>query len=190
MLALWLAPLVFTYWVEPCTRTETTCRHDDPQLAVWALESWQRASEGGLEFRRVEKREQAQIRIHWVEGNGGLYGEARPMVVNGKRGAEIHVLPDTRHLGRAIAEAAANDPLLRHAIVYLTCLHESGHAIGLPHTAAFDDIMYSFGHGGDIGEYFLRYRRKLGAREDIRRQSGISIEDKSRLRTLLTSGVP
>jgi predicted Zn-dependent protease len=70
---------------------------------------------------------------------------------------------------------------LRDSIVYLTCLHETGHALGLPHTAAFDDIMYSFQYGGDIPEYFARYRRKLHTRRDIQKNSGLSEADQTRL---------
>ena len=41
--------------------------------------------------------------------------------------------------------------------------------------------MYSFQYGGDIDEYFGRYRRKLTVREDIRKYSGISPADRARL---------
>ena len=50
--------------------------------------------------------------------------------------------------------ACNDDKLLRDAIVYLTCLHETGHALGLQHTDAFADIMYSFQYGGDIDGIF------------------------------------
>jgi predicted Zn-dependent protease len=73
------------------------------------------------------------------------------------------------------------DPLLRDTIVYLTCLHETGHALGLQHTAAFADIMYSFQYGGDIPEYFGRYRRLLLARGDIRKHAGMSADDRKRI---------
>ena len=110
-----------------------------------------------------------------------MYGEARPIVVDRKPGAAVYVRPDLSQLGPEIDATGRRDPLFRHAIVYLTCLHESGHAIGLPHTAAYDDIMYNFGYGGDIVEYFARYRRKLTTREDIRKHSGISPSDQRRL---------
>ena len=71
-----------------------------------------------------------------------------------------------------------SDRLMRDVIVYLTCLHETGHALGLPHTAAFADIMYSFQFGGDIEEYFGRYRRKLEGRGDIAKNSGMSAADR------------
>jgi hypothetical protein len=73
------------------------------------------------------------------------------------------------------------DPLLRDAIVYLTCVHETGHALGLEHTADFADIMYNFQFGGDIEEYFGRYRRLLGTREDIRKNAGMSPADRAAL---------
>jgi hypothetical protein len=41
--------------------------------------------------------------------------------------------------------------------------------------------MYSFHYGGDIKEYFGRYRRKLAVRADIRKHSGMSREDVKRL---------
>src|SRR4051795_7942802 len=41
------------YWVEPCVNpVETGCKGGDPELAQWAMEAWQAASDGKL---RVEK---------------------------------------------------------------------------------------------------------------------------------------
>ena len=169
------------YWIEPCTRPETTCKADDPQLAQWALEAWQKASGGKLRLARTSDRQRAHIRVQWASANQGLYGEARPIEVDGVRGAEVYVLPDLSGTTRDIAQASRLDGLLRDAIVYLTCLHETGHALGLPHTAAFPDIMYSFQFGGDFLEYFGRYRRQLGTRADIPKHSGISAADQTRL---------
>jgi hypothetical protein len=159
------------YWVEPCTEPANGCHAADPELAQWALEAWQAASSGHLTFEKTADREKAHIRIFWTGGREGLYGEARPIVVDGVRGAEVYVLP-------APGEPGAKDALMRDAVVYLTCLHETGHALGLPHTAQFADIMYSFQYGGDISEYFGRYRRQLAARRDIRQHSGMSPEDR------------
>ena len=160
------------YWVSPCTRPETGCRPADTELADWAMQAWQTASHGALTLERTTDRNKAQIRINWVSGQEGLYGEARPINVDGVQGAEVYVLPP---------ETRASDDLLRETIVYLTCLHETGHALGLPHTAAFADIMYSFQYGGDIPEYFARYRRRLKIRADIRKNSGMSEEDQHHL---------
>jgi hypothetical protein len=158
--------------VEPCTNPETGCHTGDPELAEWALQAWQAATAGKLTFEKTADVERAQIRVYWANGNQGLYGEARPIVVNGIRGAAVYVLPPAD---------TPQDPLLRDTIVYLTCLHESGHALGLAHTAAFADIMYSFQYGGDIPEYFGRYRRMLAARADIRKHAGMSADDRKRI---------
>jgi hypothetical protein len=166
------------YWVEACPVSSGTCRAGDPQLAQWALDAWQKVSGGKLAFEPAATRERAHIRILWTGGREGLYGEARPIEVDGVRGAEVYVLPPP-------TGAYENDPLLRDAIVYLTCLHETGHALGLPHTAAFDDIMYNFQYGGDIAEYFGRYRRQLASRADIPKHSGTSEADRRRLVELL-----
>ena len=162
------------YWVEPCSQPASGCHAADPELAQWAIEAWQAASGGQLRFEKTADREKAHIRILWTGGREGLYGEARPIMVEGVRGAEVYVLP-------APDQAGEKDALLRDAIVYLTCLHETGHALGLPHTARFADIMYSFQYGGDISEYFGRYRRQLASRADIRKHSGMSVEDRRKL---------
>jgi len=163
------------YWIEPCSKPETGCLAADAQLAEWALEAWQDATGGRLAFEKSPDRERAHIRVNWAGGNQGLYGEARPIVVDGIRGAEVYVLPPAE---------MPQDPLLRDTIVYLTCLHETGHALGLAHTAGFADIMYSFQYGGDIPEYFGRYRRELAARVDIRKHSGMSLDDRKRIAQL------
>lgn len=160
------------YWVEPCEKPASGCHSGDLELAEWALEAWQAASAGELTLEKVTEEARAHIRVYWADGTQGLYGEARPILVGGVRGAEVYVLP---------AAGANGDALLRDAIVYLTCLHETGHALGLAHTSAFADIMYSFSYGGDIPEYFGRYRRQLSARADIRKHSGMSDADRKRL---------
>jgi hypothetical protein len=163
----------YSYWVESCSHPESGCQPNDPELAAWALEAWQKASAGAIEVSRASDPRHARIRIFWATAEQGLYGEARPVLVDGQRGAEVYVRPAPFRTG--------DDQLLRDAIVYLTCLHEAGHALGLPHTAAFDDIMYSFQYGGDIPEYFGRYRRKLQARDDIHKNAGMSEADRKHL---------
>ena len=176
----------FTYWIQPCSAEisqQTSCAAGDPELAEWALGAWQRAARPDLTFASATL-DHARIRIYWASGRTRLYGEARPIEVDGKHGSAIYVNPDVTQLGEEIYLAAERDPLLREAIVYLTCLHESGHAIGLSHTGKFEDIMYSFGFGGNIVEYFERYRRKIGARQDIRGESAISAYDRQRVLAL------
>ena len=108
----------------------------------------------------------------------------RPIVVGGQEGAAVFIRPDTDSLGPDIARRARADTLLRDSIVYLTCLHELGHALGLPHTRDFRDIMYYFGYGGDVVEYFARYRAQIHSRNDIATVSGLSDSDINRIRLL------
>ena len=151
------------YWVEPCARPAENGVQERP-IRTWRSGRWRpgrrhRAASSPLE--RTADKSKAIIRIYWESGRAGLYGETR--------GGDVYVRPDP------------GEGLLREATVYLTCLHETGHALGLSHTANFEDIMYNFQYGGDISEYFARYVRKLVRREDIRKYSGISPNDQKRL---------
>lgn len=158
-------------------------RTSDRELALWALQAWQRAI--GKEFRVESAPESdALIRLYWVEPNSGTYGEMRPVIVGGRQGAAVYIQPDVQSLGPEIASRVQGDQLLRDAIVYLTCLHELGHALGLDHTHSFADIMYYFGYGGDVGEYFNRYRSQLRSRNDIAANAGLSASDISRIREI------
>ena len=158
-------------------------RTTDVELATWALRAWETALGGVLRFEPTAE-DAALVRVHWVAPNFGMYGEMRPLLVRGRRGAAVYIRPDTNALGDDIARMANADPLLRETVVYLTCVHELGHALGLEHTAAYGDIMYFFGYGGDIPGFFTRYRKQLKSRADIAALSGISADDLRRVRQL------
>lgn len=158
----------------------------DAQLAAWALEQWQKASGGTLRF--VPSAESnATLRVYWADAREGQYGEMRPLVVNGRTGAAVFIHPDLRALGADISARASGDPLWRDTIVFLTCVHELGHALGLAHTDNFRDIMYSFQFGGDFVEYFDRYRRQLKSRADIPTLVVPAADEITRLRSLYVS---
>ena len=181
-----LGPLddgIVRYFVSPPLE-EAAARPADTDLALWAFESWQRAVGGALKFVRVTSENDALVRLYWVPAAGGQYGEMRPLDVQGRRGAAVYIRPDTTALGPDIAAQARLDALFRDTVVYLTCVHELGHALGLAHTADFEDVMYFFGFGGDIGEFFGRYRRQLKVRDDIRSASGLSEGDLAQLSAL------
>jgi hypothetical protein len=169
-------PDVWSYWIQPCTpevARESGCMSGDPELGMWALQAWQRAAAGRISLAPARNEDAARLRLYWASGKSQLYGEARPILVNGQRGAEVYVLPGLAKNG--------DDPLMRDSIVYLTCLHESGHGLGLAHTRNFEDIMYSFQFGGDIAEYFGRYRRAVRQRADIAKNAGMSPADQQAL---------
>ena len=158
-------------------------RPEDRMLAEWALRAWSNASRGALQFR-IGRKENSRLRVYWVGGQSGLYGETRQSTLDGRRVAEVFVRPEIEDLGDEIDARARVDSLFRDTVVYLTCLHEIGHALGLDHTANYEDIMFYFGYGGDILNYFQRYRRRLQRRGDIAQHWGLSQSDIARIREL------
>src|SRR5579883_555373 len=110
-------PTPLTYYIEPCTDASSGCEADDVQLAQWALDSWKRSLPGSRQFQRVDKPEEARLQLHWASARNGLYGEMRPIQVNGRPGAAVYVRPTMAGLGPEIASAAADDKLLRDTIV-------------------------------------------------------------------------
>jgi len=171
-----------TYFIAPA-QAGAAYREGDRDLATWALGDWERAARGELHFEPGDEKT-ALVHIFWVEPGGGQYGEMLPVDVDGRRGAAVFIRPDTDAFGPEIAKRARTDPLFRDTIVYLTCVHELGHALGLEHTANFRDVMYFFGFGGDIPLFFGRYRDKLEGRSDFVKTSGLSPGDATQLHML------
>jgi hypothetical protein len=165
-------------------------RDSDPELAKMALDAWSRESAGKLKFTQSKEREAALIRLRWISPTEGLYGETQRVNVKGKAGAIVYVMPQVAAQGEPLASRAAQDTLLRDTVVYLTCVHELGHAVGLSHTDKFQDIMYYFGYGGDILQYFMRYRNQLQSRADIAKHSGLSMDDAQEVRARYPKSAP
>ena len=128
-------------------------------------------------LQRTSSRDSAAVHVRFAQADG-LYGEAAPRI-DGRTG----------YIGSAevlIGADVGGDALQQRIVIYLTALHELGHALGLPHTNAFDDIMYSFRRPDDGPRYFGAYRRRLRSRDDIgtERATGLSSADVAALRGL------
>jgi len=171
-----------TYFVADGMK-DSAFRPSDRDLAVWALKEWERVLNGALHFEPSAENS-AIVRVFWVPPARGRYGEMRAFEAGTVHGAAVFIRPDTDALHPEIGAAARHDPLMRDAIVYLTCLHELGHALGLNHSLAYGDVMYSFGFGGDIPGFFDRYRSELRTREDIATKPGLTSRDIARVRAL------
>lgn len=175
-----------------CLQAQSTVRywsggHEKADLAQWAMESWAKGSDGGLRVERVNQPEKADIIFRWVNPRRkGLYGQSMPMQRDGKLISEITINPSIESLGPDMAAAVAKDPLYGDVILYLTCVHEAGHALGPVHTRDYADIMYSFEFGGDFVAYFQRFRAKLSKFEDIQRFSALSAGDIRQIRQLVS----
>ena len=168
----WASRAVIPVWLD------TRASPADAELLVdRAIATWTRAAGGRLTLRKTASRDAALIRVRFAQADG-IYGETAPRVDR-----------TTGLIGSAevlIAGDVAGDPLQQRIVIYLTALHELGHALGLPHTNVFDDIMYSFRRPDDGERYFGSYRRKLSSNDDIgtERATGLSPADVAALQNL------
>jgi hypothetical protein len=154
-------------------------RPHDRWLAERAIHAWDNALRGWLCMTPAPALE-AAVRVYWGM-TGDRLGLMQAIEAGPYRGGEVyvHIQPESFH--PQLAEACREDPLFRDSVVYLTLLHETGHALGLVHTVEMRDAMY---FGGDYVGFYKAYRGKLRTLEDIRRHPGLSNEDIERLRAL------
>jgi hypothetical protein len=172
--AHWANRSVIQVWIN---RENLPARGD--QLVERAMHTWATASDGAFTLRRTFVERDAGIRVYF-NGAGGNYGVTRPRV-NRATG-----LIDEAEVAIAAEAPIQVDPVTRDIVVYLTALHELGHALGLEHTANFDDIMYLFREPEDGPRYFGNYRSLLRTADDIgtAAATGLSAYDIAALRGL------
>jgi hypothetical protein len=174
--AHWANRSMIQVWID---RQNLPVRGD--QLVERAMQTWTKAAAGAFTLRRTFVSLDAGIRIYF-NGAGGNYGETRPRIDPGTsliNSADVAIAAD------APIEVAV-DATARDIIVYLTALHELGHALGLEHTTNFDDIMYLFRQPGDGQRYFGNYRKLLRSADDIgsAMATGLSAHDLATLHQL------
>ena len=116
-----------------------------PAFVERAMKTWTDAAAGRFTLKKAARTDTAALRVRFVSSDA-LFGEALPRVdprIGAIVSAEVAINGDV-----------AGDALQQRLIVYLTALHELGHALGLPHTDEFDTIVYSFRRPDDGARYF------------------------------------
>jgi hypothetical protein len=160
------------FWIQ-----KERARERNRELVRRALLNWQEASAGRLRFEESQEFEPAALRVFFA-GSFPDFGTANPQVdaESGEiRRADVIVVADPM-----------GDRLQRDLVVYLTALHELGHALGLAHSDRRGEIMYGFHGPEDAAWTFENYRGKLSSLEDIgsARASGITEADRQALAAL------
>lgn len=141
------------------------------------MATWTAASDGRLSLKRTDSSDKAPVRVHFFTPDY-RYGMTAPRVD-----------PKTGLIVRAevvVAGQVEGDRLEKAIVIYLTALHELGHALGLSHTDNFNTIMYLFRRPGDGDRFFGAYRAKLRSADDIGspRATGLSDDDVKALKQL------
>ena len=170
--AHWAAGTTIRVWIDPAGAPAGGDR-----LVERAMQTWTMAAESRFRMERTAARDTAGIRVHFFTRDWRFgMTQARPDSRTGLlTEAEVVVAAD-----------ADGDALDHQIVVYLTALHELGHAIGLSHSADIADIMYLFRLPGDSERFFGGYRRRLRSADDIgtARATGLSPNDVRELKGL------
>jgi Matrixin len=150
---------------------------DVVEMVRRAARSWSRASAGVLRFKDAAEFPSGGIRVRFVRDDEN-FGEAAPYL---DRATGRIVRADV-----VLGMDPPGDDLQKRLVVYLSAVHELGHALGLRHTEEFGDVMYQFRRPADPTRYFLGYRTKLRSAEDIGSEaaSGLSAQDVRALQQL------
>jgi hypothetical protein len=168
----WQPGAAIAVWVSPRGAPQPGA-----MLVERAMKTWNDAAAGRLTLARVASPEAASVRVMFVSDDS-RFGETAPRI---DRATGAIFSADV-----AINAALVDNPLLQQIIIYLTALHELGHALGLEHTDDFSTIMYAFRRPSDGDRYFGAYRRRLRSADDIgsAAATGLAPPDVDALRAL------
>lgn len=175
------APPVVRHWAKGQTIRVWIDTLDSPPngetLVARAMRTWTNAADGRFRLEKMPTAADAPVQVHFMAADY-RYGVTSPRV---DRQTGLIVRAEV-----AVAADAGRTPLERSIIVYLTALHELGHALGLEHTNDIGTIMYLFREPGDGERFFGAYARRARSFDDIGsdQATGLSPDDVTTLRKL------
>ena len=169
----WATGATISVWID-----QATAPAGASVLVERAVVTWATVLGKSVTLRRTDARQDAVVRVRFA-GSRGLFGEARPQLdpaTGAIVSADVVIATDT----------GGDDPTTQRIVLYLTALHELGHALGLRHTDNFADIMYSFRRPDDGERYFAAYRQRLKSAAEIGSPAatGLSPNDRAAVREL------
>jgi hypothetical protein len=168
----WQRGAAIRVWIDPLAAPP-----GGTMLVERAMRTWTRAADGRFTLEKIAEPKDAPVRLHFMSADY-RYGVTAPRV---DRQTGLIVRAEV-----AVAADAGRTPLERSIIVYLTALHELGHALGLEHTTDIRTIMYLFREPGDGDRFFGAYAEHVRSVDDIGsdRATGLSPDDVTALRRL------